>query len=501
MASYLDILCAVVALLLILYYYSTSTYDFWKKRGVPGPKPLPLVGNTKDLMLAKVASTQLVTDIYKKYANEPLVGFFANRMPVLLVKDLELIKDVLIKDFTKFSDRGFNVHERTEPMSTNLLFLETERWRPLRTKFSPTFTSGKLKEMLYLIIDCSVDLERNLKRLVAKGEPINCREMAAKFTTDVIGTCAFGIDMSVSNQVTEEFHRMGKLIFAVNFENTCRIKVRQFLPWFYDLLGYVLPDRILAPYFTKNVMDTIKYRQQNDIFRPDFVNTLIELRNHPEKMENIELTDSFLASQAFVFFAAGFETSSSGISHTLYELARNHDVQDKLRQEIKEMYAKTGGEMKYEHIKGMKYLDKVFKETLRKYPPGSVLSRKATSVYTFNGTNVTIPKKTMVWIPVYSIQMDPDIFPNPEVFDPERFNEETEAARHPMHYLPFGDGPRNCIGARFGQIQTKIGLITILREHKVDVCEKTIIPYERDPGAFLLTPKGGVYLKITKADS
>ena len=85
-------------------------------------------------------------------------------------------------------------------------------------------------------------------------------------------------------------------------------------------------------------------------------------------------------------------------------------------------------------------------ETLRKYPPISELKRKSLEDYTFSEINVTIPKDTKIWIPVYAIHRDPKFYPNPETFDPERFDEKAVKSRHPMHYLPFGNGPRNCIG-------------------------------------------------------
>ncbi|XP_076666519.1 putative cytochrome P450 6a14 [Andrena cerasifolii] len=496
-----EILCGVAALLVALYYYSTSTYDFWKKRGVPGPRPLPVLGNTKDIMGVKTSLAAFLQKIYEEYKNEPMIGLFMGRRPILVLNDPDIIKDVLIKDFPKFADRGFNVFEKTEPLSIHLFNIESERWRPLRSKLSPIFTSGKLKNMFPLIVECSDHLKIYLDKLVAKGETVECRELTAKFTTDVIGTCAFGIDMNAMAEEDSEFRQMGRKIFEVSPETIFRLKMRQYLPRIYDLLGYIIPEKNFSPFFTKIVMDTINYRKQNDIFRPDFINMLIELQKHPDKLENIKLTDSLLTAQAFVFFAAGFETSSSAMSNALYELALNHEVQDKLREEIAEYFAKNNGQLKYEDIKHLKYLDKVFKETLRKYPAGPILMRKTTSEYTFNETKVSIPKQLVLWIPIFPIHRDPNIYPNPDVFDPERFNEDAIAARHPMHYLPFGDGPRNCIGARFAVCQTKVGLITILRNHKVHVCDKTMIPYEFDPGAFLLAPKGGIYVKMTKVEN
>ncbi|XP_053982814.1 uncharacterized protein LOC128878552 [Hylaeus volcanicus] len=501
MPSYLEIFCGIAALILAAYYYFVSPYDFWKIRNVPGPKPAPPFGNIKDVMLLRTSLADYLKKLYEEYRNEPMIGIFTRRTPVLILHDSDAIKDVLIRDFSKFADRGINVNEKMEPLSPHLFNLEPERWRPLRTRLSPVFTSGKIKEMFPLIVECSEHLDKYLEKLVAKGEPVECRELTAKYTTDVIGSCAFGIETNALSDQESEFRRMGKKVFASTFWQLVRFRMRQAVPWFYNLLGYIVPPSDITTFFTKVVVDTMNYREESKTVRPDFINMLLELKKHPDKLENIKLTDTLLTAQAFVFFIAGFETSSSAMSNTLYELALNPDVQDKLRKEIREYCDNNDGELKYEQIKDMKYLDKVFREALRKYPPGPILLRKSISDYTFESTKLTIPNKTMVWIPLFAIHRDPKIYPNPDAFMPERFDDDAASARHPMNYLPFGDGPRNCIGARFAVFQSKVGLIKILRNHRVDVCEKTMIPYVFDRGAFLLAPKGGIYLKITKAEN
>ncbi|XP_015434778.1 PREDICTED: cytochrome P450 6a2-like [Dufourea novaeangliae] len=497
MASYFEILCAAVVLFLVFYYYCVSTYDFWKKRGVSGPKPLPFFGNAKDLVFERISLAKFVQSTYETYKHLPMIGIYMCREPLLFLNDPDLIKDVLIRDFNKFADRGLNVHERTEPLSPNLFFLESERWRPLRKQFSPMFSSKKLKDMFPIMLRCSVHLEKYLDKL-SKKVPVDIRDVAAKYTTNVIGNCAFGIDMNAMEEQESEFYRIAKQFIAPSRENSLRLIVRRFSPKLYDLLGYIVPDRIFAPFFTKLVMDTIQYRKEHDFFRPDFINTLIELRKHPEQLENIELTDTFLTAQLFIFFVAGFHTSATTMSNALYELALHHDLQNKLRAEITEYYDKSDGELQYETINEMKYLDKVIKETLRMYPAGPDIRRKATSSYTFDSMKVTIPKSMSVIIPLFAIHRDANMYPNPDQFDPERFSEEAIAARHPMSYLAFGEGPRNCIALRFGYLLTKLGLIKVLRNHKVDVCEKTMIPYEFEPKSFTLTPKGEIYLMISK---
>ncbi|KAK9308048.1 hypothetical protein QLX08_001781 [Tetragonisca angustula] len=501
MVDYFQILSAIAVVFLALYYYFTSTFDFWKNRGVVGPRPLPIFGNLKDVLQRKMIMGDCVRMLYEEYKSQPMFGIFLRSSPSLVLCDLDLIKDVLIKNFSTFDDRGFSIPEKTDPLGSNLFNVDATRWRPLRTRLSPVFTSGKLKEMFSLIWESAKNLEQCLEKLAEKGEPVECQELAARFTTDVIGSCAFGIDMNALSNEESEFRRIGKQIFDQNWATFLRNTFRDMFPRLYNALWFIIPEKESSKFITKLVTDTMRYREENNIVRPDFINILMEMRKHPEKLENIKLTDTILAAQAFVFFAAGFETSSTTISHTLYEMAMNTGIQDKLRKEIREFHARDNGSFQYEEVKQMKYLDKIFKETLRKYPPATLLMRMSNADYTFNDTKVTIPKGTRVLIPVFGIHRDPNIYPDPDKFDPERFDEDAAAARHPMTFLPFGDGPRNCIGSRFAIYQTKVGLIKILQNFRVDPCEKTLIPYVNDPKALILCPKDKAVLKISRADS
>ncbi|XP_033326762.2 putative cytochrome P450 6a14 [Megalopta genalis] len=498
MATNLEIFFGVAAVLVAIYYYFTVHFDFWNVRGVPGPKPVPFFGNIMAPMFGKLSFPEFLIALRKRYKDEPMVGIIIRRTPNLIVQDPDLIKDILIKDFPKFADRGFLRNEIAEPVSGHLFALETKRWRPLRNQFSPVFTSGKLKGTFSLILECAEHLGDYLDKLVQRNEPIDSRELAAKFTTDVIGSCAFGIEMNSLSDQESKFRQMGKKIFATDFLSIIKFRMKECTPRLYDMLGYIYPYDELSEFFTKITVDTMDYRTKNNIFRPDFMNILMELKKNPQKIPDIELTDTLLAAQAFVFFAAGFETSSTTISNALYELAYNQDIQDKLREEIVKYYLENNGDWKYEVMKQMEYLEKVFQETLRKYPPLPVLTRDAVSNYTFNGTKVSIPVGTKITIPVIAIHRDPSIYPNPDKFDPERFNETEKKSRHPMDFLPFGDGPRNCIGARFAIYQSKIGLIKILQNYKVDVSEKTPLTYEINPFAFLLMSAKPLYLKFTK---
>jgi len=102
-----EILCGITAVVLAIYYFLTSTFDFWKSRGVSGPRPIPGMGNFKDVLFNKKFTGDYVKEIYDTYKNEPLIGIFMTKTPILIVKDLDLIKNILIKDFSDFADRGY----------------------------------------------------------------------------------------------------------------------------------------------------------------------------------------------------------------------------------------------------------------------------------------------------------------------------------------------------------------------------------------------------------
>lgn len=175
-----------------------------------------------------------------------------------------------------------------DPLSQHLFALEPKRWRPLRTRLSPVFTSGKLKEMFSLITQCADRLERYIEKLAGKNEPIECRELTAKYTTDVIGTCAFGIEMNALSDKDSEFRKMGRLVFAPTWTNILRRRMKQFLPsWLCDILSYILPKTEVNKFFTHVVVETMDYRDANNIVRHDFIDTLRELKKHPEKISNI----------------------------------------------------------------------------------------------------------------------------------------------------------------------------------------------------------------------
>jgi cytochrome P450 family 6 len=156
------------------------------------------------------------------------------------------------------------------------------------------------------------------------------------------------------------------------------------------------------------------------------------------------------------------------------------------------------GEVSYEALMNMEYAGRVISESLRKYTPGNVLMRKCTKEYKIADTDITIEKGRMVFLPMHAIHTDPEFFPEPEKFDPDRFTPEMEKERNPFTYLPFGEGQRICMGLRFGLIQTRLGLVSVLRKYRVTLNEKTVHPIRLDPKDVTMMPYGGIWLNTER---
>lgn len=134
---------------------------------------------------------------------------------------------------------------------------------------------------------------------------------------------------------------------------------------------------------------------------------------------------------------------------------------------------------------------------MRLYPPIPNLFRVSTAAYTIPDTNITLPTGMVVSIPTYAMHRDPSIYPEPEKFDPDRFSPENVKNRHPCSFLAFGDGPRNCIGLRFGMLQAKLCLAMLLKNFDITISSRMKVPVQLNPQAIFLSPVDGMWLKLT----
>lgn len=490
----LEIFLSFAVILGSIYFWWMRQYQYWKKRGVPYIEPSFPAGTLryKGKTLDSAILNQMYYNQMKGKGGLPFCGNYLFFKPSVLVTDVDFVKQILVKDFESFHDRGLYFNERDDPLTAHLLTLEGEKWKRLRAKITPTFTSARMKYMFSTMIAIGHTFVDSLA--LEHPKKVEIKEMLAKFTTDMIGNCAFGLECNSLKDPDAKFRTMGRLaIEKPRFTRLVQVLTIVAKPIATFFRIKVLRDDV-AEFFMGAVRDTVTYREKNNVARNDFMDLLLKLKND----EN-QLTVEELAAQCFVFFMAGFETSSTAMSYALFELAQNQEIQQRARQSVEDTLKRHNGEWSYDSINDMHYVDYCIQESLKKYPPAPNLIRVVTKDYDIPGHSGVVLKKGMIVnVPIFAIHRDPVYYPEPEEYKPERFLPEEAAKRPSCSFLAFGEGPRNCIGMRFGLMQARIGLALLLKNFKFSLNQATKLPLEFRGHQILLATKGGMYLDIEK---
>nr|ABC96862.1 CYP6B3v3a variant [Papilio polyxenes]ABC96863.1 CYP6B3v3b variant [Papilio polyxenes]ABC96864.1 CYP6B3v3c variant [Papilio polyxenes] len=496
----LYVITLVTVLAGLLHYYFTRNFDYWKKRNVAGPKPIPFFGNLKDSVLRRKHQVMVYKSIYDEFPNEKVVGIYRMTTPSVLIRDLDIIKHVLIKDFESFADRG--VEFSIDGLGANIFHADGDRWRSLRNRFTPLFTSGKLKTMLPLMSQVGDKFIKYIDEVSQTKSEQSIHDLVQIFTITNIAACAFGLNLD--ENMLKTLQDLDKYIFTVNYSGEFDMLYPGILKKFN---GSIFP-KVVKQFFDKLTKDIFEMRKGTSSCQKDMIDSIQELRQQKtvdlwrkhdnEDVKPLELIDGVISAQMFIFYAAGYETSATTMTYLFYELAKNPDIQDKLIAEIDEVLSRHDGNITYECLSEMTYLSKVFDETLRKYPVGDFTQRNAKTDYVFPGTDITIKKGQTVIISTWSIQNDPKYYPNPEKFDPERFNPENIKNRHPCAYLPFSAGPRNCLGLRFAKWQIEVCVVKVLSKYRVEPSNKSSGEFKFDPMRLFVLPKGGIFVNIVR---
>nr|CAH7744905.1 unnamed protein product [Callosobruchus chinensis] len=432
-------------------------------------------------------------------------------IPTLLVNDLDLIKTICVKDFDHFSNHRTFVPEDVDPLfGKNLFALKDQRWREMRAILSPSFTSSKMRGMFTLMSDCAekwVDFFMNKNQDVIE---LDMKDSLTRYTNDVIATCAFGIEVDSLNNPDNNFYVMGrKATDLTSLRRKLKLMGYLIIPWLYKLLKVTFLEDDVKEFFYNLVDDTIRVREEKGIVRPDMIHLMMEAKKGKasktegdEKVMDtgfataqesnisrgtpsapVKITNQDIASQVMIFFFGGFDSTSSAMCFVAHELVENPDVQSRLRDEIMETRAQYHGKLSYEALLKMKYMDMVISATTT---PWLIIllaftDRVCNKPYTIQPTKpgekpVQLSVGQNIIVPIYGLHHYYKYWPHPERFDPERFSDENKDKILPYTYLPFGVGPRNCIGSRFALLELKALFFHMLSRFELVPTDKTQIP-------------------------
>ncbi|XP_050826012.1 thromboxane-A synthase isoform X3 [Serinus canaria] len=407
-------LALLAVFLVLLYWYSTSAFSKLSRVGIRHPPPLPFVGN---LLFFREGFWESHAKLIKDYG--PVCGYYIGRQMFVVVSSPEMIKQILVSDFSNFTNRT-KPKLISKPMLDSILCLRDDRWKFVRSLLTPAFSDTKLKEMTPLINQTCDILLCNLKVYADSGKAFDIQRCYNCFTLDVVGSVAFGTEVDSQKNPDDPFVKNCRTFFEMSLFKPLLILILSF-PFIMIPLLRIFPNK--------------KQKELNEFFIQTIKNAIV----------------------------------------------------NRHQQDAAQMVPD------YQNVQELPYLDMVIAETLRMYPPAFRFTREAAKDTVVLGQH--IPAGAVIEIAVGHLHHNPEFWPEPEKFIPERFTEEAKKEQHPFAYLPFGAGPRGCLGMKMGLLETKMTLLRILQKFKFKTSPETEIPLQLKSKA-TLGPKNGVYIML-----
>ncbi|CAG2113708.1 unnamed protein product, partial [Medioppia subpectinata] len=427
--------------------YLRRRFTYWSRKGVPGPNFIEYEAFTG-------VHHEYTLEAVKKWGR--VYGTYTGFQRSIAINEPDLLRDIMVKDFNIMPDHK-HFHVGSSKIGQSLFFMPgDDDWKRVRSILTPVFTSGKLRAMLGHI--------GGIADKFVERKPVDMRNYVGAFTMDVICACGYGIQADTINNPDHPIVTNAKRVLG--FNGGLSIVLSALTPGLARLLRLEPFDIKAVKYFdglTKQILNERKVNNKstaNDKSkrRTDFIQLILDSEKSDKELgyhlgsegeaDNESttggqqlakksvgtLTQDETIAQGLIFFLAGYDTTSASITNALHFLSKHPDCQQRLYEELR-----TCDEFTYEKLSQLKYLNAVINETIRLAPSLTRIQRECLSDYKLGNTGITIPAGTSVEIYPYAIHRDPDFWPNPNDFIPDRFLEPTH---HPYAYIPFGGGPR-----------------------------------------------------------
>ncbi|XP_050024415.1 cytochrome P450 3A24-like [Dermacentor andersoni] len=454
-----------------------------KRYEIPGPEPSSVIfGNWKEFRRDPLEVTTKWIQKYGKF-----FGFYVGEMPYIVVADLDMIKHCLVRQAHIFRDRMPMILE-LETFKTSLVGLKGNDWKKVRSVMNPSFSGAKMKMISRVMNECVDIMLAKLDEQVTNNKTaVNVSKMTQGLTMDAIAKSILAWEPDSQRNPDDPF--VSSLRKTLTEADTLILNIAIAFPPFRDLVTWVFPYVPYGKLFAlicRRIHDVILVRRAEPHVRHlDMLQLMLDeqAKSNPSGSisdnDNVKcagqeanaasafvITDEHIVSNCFISLAAGFETTAVTLALILDELARSLEEQEKLYVEL--VSAFPGGlqrDVEYDELQSLKRLDMVVSEALRKNPPLVLFTtRMCNEDITVMGR--TIPAGSRLVVPKWSIHRDPELWPEPEKFDPERFNPDNESNRHPASYIPFGIGPRQCMGRKFALLELKTALCKLILKYE-----------------------------------
>ena len=409
----------------------------------------------------------------KHYGNVFSFRFGVKR--TIVVADPELLKHVLKDNNDNYHKSHIQTERFVEFQGVGLTNSHGDYWHRQRRLLSMGFTRSRLTEILPIQLKVLEDFMKGFEFDVAKG-PVDIHRQMVMFTLLSVGKSLFGSQMKKA-----ELEQFADAIAEVQAYLVKKVVQPYLFPWF-ALTGQDKKYHKIRTEGEQIVIDYIEERRKSQDKGFDILQLILDT---PYKDTGELMDDETVKVEILQLLVAGNETSTTAATWTFYQLSKYPEHVRKIRAEIEEVFG--DGEVSYAKLHDLKYLINVLDESMRNYPPFWMIDRVALADDEFNG--VKIPAGTTVVPYIYGVHHNETVWPNPEVFDPSRF----DLKQHPFAFIPFGGGPRVCIGQNMALMQILLVLATIIRKYDFQVVNQQEIGIK---SMMLLRPDGPIPMEF-----
>jgi len=488
----------ILVVLVALYFFLTKNYKYWQKRGIPCPDgALPGVGHFWEFATLTSGTSECCRKIYNANRDHSIVGIYNFMTPTLMIREPELVKTVMQTNFANFHENGAKIDPKLDTLLANHPFFNYgEKWSIGRKRLTYAFSSMRLKILFESVKQICTKFADYLDRKIGKTgkAELELKELFGRFTAQVVTGAGFGIDGLCFDEEKEKesFYTLGNSFLQPNAWNNFMFALILFMPSLSKIFKARFVSKEADRFFRTIIPDVMEQRRKETTPRNDFLQLMVNL----ERMENDKFDLDVVTAHALSFFVDGYDTASTVLSFVGFNLATHPKVQEKLREEVMSVLNKYDGEITYDALKDMTYMDQVISESQRVTPTTGLLTKICTEETELRGSDglvCRVERGTSILIPISGLHGDPQYWENPEVFDPDRFGPDRKNNIERFAFLPFGAGPRQCVGMRWAELQMKACLATFFRKYSIELSPKTRLPLKLKASTVLNAADDGIW--------
>ncbi|XP_075226509.1 cytochrome P450 4C1-like isoform X1 [Lycorma delicatula] len=483
-----------ISFCLLLYnYLMRSSRMEQLTTNIPSLKRWPIIGSVLEFMAISDCLQTLC-----RFTDEhgPIFSFWAGNKLLIVLSGLNEIQTILTNN-TLLTKSEF--YDFMKPwIGTGLITSSGEEWHRQRKILAPAFQFKILQRFIVNFSSNTNTLVHTLKNEVGKPG-FDITEYISCCSLNIIFETAMGVKINV--QLEEK--KTNEILHAVT--NAIEFLFKRVLrPWLHPNLFFKFSsigknfyqsiDKIHN--FVEEVIHTRRKFKVKNKTEDENNESVLGLKKPSPLLDlliDYNMTDEEIKSQVNTFMAAGYDTVATTINFTIYCLMKYPETQDKVIEELNEIFGDSDRPATNDDLKNMKYLECVIKESMRLYPPVTVIGRKMTDDFQLSSDYV-LPKGSTALLFIYKLHRDPKVYPDPEIFNPDRFLPEVAKLRNPYAFCPFSAGPRDCIGQKFAMLEMKAVISAILRNFKIlppDDCPDIVLVME-----VMLKSLSGVYVRL-----